>query len=252
VSADFPPAGSSGALDTLLQVQALDTTIAQLLHKRATLPDRVRLATLAREQGEVAARTEESRAGQVAITARLDELASQDDLIGTRLAEIEARLYAARGTSVRDLQAMDDEVRHLRHRRSGVEDAEIEAMLELEPVDAELDALLTDQARLADEAARLRDSLGGAEAVLNGELASVRTEREELATRLPEDLAAQYESLRSKLGGIGAAALVGNRCQGCHLELPAAAVDRIRRSPDGVIVTCEQCGRILVRTSQPR
>jgi predicted nucleic acid-binding Zn-ribbon protein len=64
---------------------------------------------------------------------------------------------------------------------------------------------------------------------------------------LPADLAATYERLRSQLGGIGAAKLVGSSCGGCHLALPATELDRIRHAAPDALVYCDQCGRILVR-----
>src|ERR1700728_2248899 len=46
---------------------------------------------------------------------------------------------------------------------------------------------------------------------------------------------------------VAAARLVGNQCGGCHLELSSVEVDHIRRMPPDEVVTCDQCGRILVR-----
>ena len=56
-----------------------------------------------------------------------------------------------------------------------------------------------------------------------------------------------YERLRAKLGGVGAARLVGPRCSGCHLTLPATELDRLRKGSPDALVFCDQCGRILIR-----
>jgi hypothetical protein len=40
---------------------------------------------------------------------------------------------------------------------------------------------------------------------------------------------------------------VAGSCSGCHLTLPAMEVDRIRKAPADEVITCDQCGRILVR-----
>ena len=50
-----------------------------------------------------------------------------------------------------------------------------------------------------------------------------------------------------RFDGVAVARLVGSHCDGCHLTLPAMELDRIRHLPEGELVTCEQCGRILVR-----
>ncbi len=255
VPADTPevPGGAGGRpLETLLRVQELDTALSQLWHRKATLPDRIELGGVERELAGLTARAEGPRAAKDALVARLSDLQSQDDALGARLAGLEARLYESRGASARDLQAMDEEARHLRQRRSELEDAEIEAMVEQEPLDAELAGIEAEEARLRDAASRLRESVAAAETVIDAEAATVKAERDALAATLPGELAERYEALRARLGGTGAAPLVGNRCEGCHLELPAAEVDRIRRLPDDVLVTCEQCGRILVRPGAPR
>ena len=70
--------------------------------------------------------------------------------------------------------------------------------------------------------------------------------RAEHARGLPDDLAERYEFLRSRLGGVGAARLVGDRCGGCHLNLPSVEIERIRRLPADEFATCPQCDRILV------
>ena len=66
------------------------------------------------------------------------------------------------------------------------------------------------------------------------------------AALLPSALADRYEILRAHLNGTGAARLVGSHCDGCHLELSSAEVEKIRALPPGNVATCEQCGRILV------
>ena len=64
---------------------------------------------------------------------------------------------------------------------------------------------------------------------------------------MPADLIARYEQLRKKLGGTGAARLVGGSCGGCHLQLPAMELDRVKKAPPDAVIYCDQCGRILVR-----
>ena len=64
---------------------------------------------------------------------------------------------------------------------------------------------------------------------------------------MPAALTDRYETLRGRLAGVAVARLVGNHCDGCHLELPSVEVERIRHVPATTIVTCDQCGRMLVR-----
>ena len=40
--------------------------------------------------------------------------------------------------------------------------------------------------------------------------------------------------------------LVGGSCGGCHLALSVMELDRVRKAAPDAVITCEQCGRILV------
>ena len=53
-----------------------------------------------------------------------------------------------------------------------------------------------------------------------------------------------YEELRPQKKGIGAAALVDGVCQGCHEQLSAVELSRVRCTD--AIPRCEHCRRILV------
>jgi uncharacterized protein len=77
-------------------------------------------------------------------------------------------------------------------------------------------------------------------------MATTARQRSAEAAQLPTALSDRYETLRARLKGTGAARLIGNRCDGCHLELASVEVEKIRALPAGEVATCEQCGRILV------
>ena len=85
------------------------------------------------------------------------------------------------------------------------------------------------------------------ESAIDAEIEQELAARAVQAAVVPADLAARYQKLRDHLGGVGAARLIENRCDGCHLVMPSMEVERIRRLPPDEIATCDQCGRILVR-----
>ncbi len=228
-------------------MQEHDTAVDRLQHRRRTLPELDALAGVE----ESLSNLEQAYAGAV---ARRDDVARrqrrlEDDLTATesKVTEIERRMYSGVVSAPRELQAMQADVESLRRRRSTLEDEVLEAMAEREPLDAEVAGLDDERERLDQEGARLRAAVAEAQAEIDAELKTEEAERAEAAARLPTDLVERYERLRSRLDGIGAAPLVGGRCGGCHLSLPATEIDRIRREPPDALITCDQCGRILVR-----
>jgi predicted nucleic acid-binding Zn-ribbon protein len=228
-------------------VQEHDTAVDRLRHRRGTLPELAELAGVE----QALATLEQARAGA---SGRRDEVARrqralEDDLASTeaKIGEIERRMYSGVVSAPRELQAMQADVESLRRRRSTLEDAVLDSMAEREPLDDEVSGLDREQERLDEEGVRLRAAVAEAQAAIDAELTVEEGRRREAVEGLPEDLVARYERLRARLDGIGAAPLVGGRCGGCHLSLPATEVDRIRREPPDALITCDQCGRILIR-----
>ncbi len=234
------------ALDHLLAVQDLDTSITQLQHRRDTLRETSGLVAMEAELAGLAAQRADAAARRAALTATQKELEEQIAGISERRASIERRMYAATSSSGRDLQAMNDEVRHLTERRAELEELELVAMLEQDPVDAELTTLSERSDPLEARAEELRAQVAREQLEIDAALAAAVGSRATEAAALPPALADRYETLRTRLRGTGAARLVGNRCDGCHLELSSVEVEKIHALAPGEIATCEQCGRILV------
>jgi predicted nucleic acid-binding Zn-ribbon protein len=233
--------------DDLLVVQEHDTAADQLEHRKLALPERAELeavmgdlAGLEGRVAEVAEQRHELGRGQQRLE---DEIGSLND----KAAQHDKALYSGTVSNPRELQAMQDEIAALRRRVSQLEDQELELMEQIEPLDAELAKLEAERVALDGRAAALRGAIAEGEVAIDGELATVRAERDAAAQSIAADLMAQYDQMRPKLGGIAIARLVGGHCQGCHLALSAVEVDRIRKLPPEEPATCEECGRLLAR-----
>lgn len=237
----------SGAdLEALLAVQARDSELDRCRHRKATLPERQELAAIDAELAALARREATARAAREVVASRQDGLERTLASVEGRASEVRKRLYGGTVSATRELQAMAAEVDSLEERASALESQALEAMEELEPLDADVDAIEEEKAALnvrrADVARRLLER----QAEIDGEIAELSAARGAAAAVVPEELIATYERLRQHLGGTGVARLVGSRCDGCHLTLPATALDELRHQRSGTLSFCEQCGRILV------
>jgi predicted nucleic acid-binding Zn-ribbon protein len=234
-------------LHALLTVQERDTQADQLRHRRAHLPERARLDAVGAELAGI-------ETDGAVVTGERDELARRQAGLESELADIERRttdldrrMRSGAVTASRDLQAMAGQVDAMKRRRSDLEDADLEVLEALDPLEKRVADLQERWAALDREAAELRTAIAAEEKVIDAQLAEVLEARRAAAAPIPPALMVTYERLRQRLGGVGAAALVGASCGGCHLTLSAGALDRIRRLPPDAVTTCEQCGRILVR-----
>jgi uncharacterized protein len=236
-----------GSLDALLEVQALDTRADQIRHRRASLPEHAELAALSAEVRKADAEVAPLREQLAVIRARQrrheDEAASAQ----ARAVEVEAHLYDGSVAAHKELEALQDEHRMLKARQADLEDRALEDMEEAEPLLERLAASDAAQEQRRAAIAALEDRILVAEAELDVELDAVTAERSRAAASVPADVIGAYEPLRDRLGGVGAARLTGARCEGCHLEIPSAQLETVRRAPTDDVVTCPECGRILVR-----
>ena len=240
---------SSSQLTLLLELQEADLALDRLAYKRRELVERLAVSELSSRLAELNARVSEAQDQRDKLASQQLTLDQRSEAVGGRIATIEQRLRSGRAGSYRDEQAMGEEVASLAHLRREIEDQELEVMEALEPLDEELAGLQDSSAAAAEELALAREQLAMATAAIDDEAALVRATRDRLAGRVAPELAASYERLRAKLGGIGAAHLVGGACSGCHLQLPAGELHRLRHATPDTVVYCDQCGRILVMTS---
>ena len=234
------------SLETLLALQDEDSGADVLAHRRANLPERARLAERERALARLAARQAELEAERRVHEARLGELAGEvSDVVG-RSSRIDERLSGGEVASFRDQEAMATEMGALDKRRRDLDDEQLIVMEAIEPLEAELGRIADERRGIESEADAVRVELAAAESMIDAELAEIAERRRAIAEQVPAPLLVEYERLRRRLDGVAVARLVGSTCSGCHLTLSAAQFDHFRhRRPDEVI-TCEQCGRILV------
>ncbi len=89
---------------------------------------------------------------------------------------------------------MNDEVRHLTERRAELEELELVAMLEQDPIDAELAALRERAAPLEEQAAELRRLVAEGQVEIDAALGEAISARAAEAALLPTALSDRYET----------------------------------------------------------
>jgi uncharacterized protein len=233
----------------LLDLQAADIALAQLAHRRTTLPE---LARIADADARLAALTDDLVRAQTEVTDLDREqrrLEADVDQVRQRSDRDQQRMRAA-AMPARELESLQHEVQTLARRQSNLEDSVLELMERREEADARAAAIsvATERVRAErDAAVAARDA---AFAAIDAEIAARTAERAATIGDIPADLLALYERVRASAGGVGAAALHKRRCEGCHLELAGSELRAARTSAPDAVLRCENCRRILVRTPE--
>lgn len=231
----------------LLDLQATDTAIAQVQHRRKSLPEHAALAEAQQRRGRL---TEQITAiGTQVSDLELDQAKAEADLVPVRqrLIRNETRRDDGSVTDPKQLQSMIEEIGHLKKRISDLEDAELEVMGAAETAQAQYNELVAGRTMVETEMRALLATRDAATKLLDAELRGLDATRIRLVGILPRDLVDLYDRLRGRLG-TGAAALRARRCGGCQIEADTAALMAYAAAAPDDVLRCEECDRILVRT----
>ena len=244
---------ASPAYELILEVQALDLSIDQLHHRAASHPLRQHLVAIDRELADHDAEVAEVEAGRHQVERDRKRLEDEVATIDARRREIDAKLYGGEVTASKELLALQDEASSLLDRQTAIEDDELELMEQLEDAAGDL-ANRAKQRQVAESRRQVaQGELDDALAEIEAEVGQLQEQRSakvvgaEGAVAGWSELLETYQTLRPQYDGVPVARLVDSRCDGCHIQLSAVAVDQMARRPDDAVVTCEECGRLLVR-----
>ncbi|HEY4315715.1 MAG TPA: C4-type zinc ribbon domain-containing protein [Actinomycetes bacterium] len=231
----------------LLDLQAIDTALAQLAHRRKSLPELAEIETVARE---ISALEDQRVRAQVAVDDLDRDISRfEKDVEQVRLRKTRDQQRLDAGGAMREIEGLQHELATLNRRQSELEDAELELMEQREDAErtlGEIKSRLSAAVERREAAERRRQE---AYADITKEEEFKTSSRAPLAGDLPADLIALYDKIRLD-SGLGAALVKQGRCGGCRIELYGADLARVKSAPADEVVRCEECRRIMVRTPE--
>lgn len=234
----------------LLDVQAQDAAIAQLTHRLGSLPELARIVELQSERRELDGTRIEVDTEVSDLTRAQKKADAEVEQVKSRRTRDEERLNSGAITSPKDLESLQHELTALERRISTLEDEELEIMERLEEAQARLMNVNGDLAAIDTELEHVTAARDAAVIEIDGQLDGARADRQLVVEKVPDELLALYEKVRASKGGVGAAALRARGCDGCRLELNSADLRDLAAAPEGEILRCPECDRILVRTAE--
>lgn len=232
----------------LLDLQGYDAALARLAARRRTLPAlsvlldaQQRLSAL----GDTLVGYETESADQARAAAKLE---TEIEQVRSRSDRDSERLDTG-SVPASQLESLQSEITSLARRQASLEDDELEILELREQADHGAESTRASIAEVSQRRVGAEAERDAAFAAIDAEAADTTAAREALAPQLPTDLIALYERLRADRGGVGAAALVARRCEGCHLELSGNELTAARAAAPQEVLRHDDCGRILVRTA---
>jgi predicted nucleic acid-binding Zn-ribbon protein len=240
---------SSSDQRRLLDLQALDTRIDQIAHRRSALPQHAHVTALQGRLDQLRDEVVVAETAQTDIGRELVKAEGDVELVRQRVSRDQGRLDSGQG-SAKDLQSTQHELVSLAKRQGELEDLELEVMERLETATARTDELKSERATVMSDLELTVVDRDAAIAQLDGESGEAKTARDTLSADLPADLVTLYEKIRASSSGVGAARLHQHRCEGCHMELNPTDLQRISSAAPDEVLRCEDCRRILVRVPE--
>jgi uncharacterized protein len=231
----------------LLDLQQFDTRLQQLAHRAKSLPQLARIAELT-AAGDALRRRLAEQSGTVEDTeAELKRVESDVSIVEARMKRDSDRMQHT--ASVKDVQALEQELAALAKRRSDLEDIELQVMERLEGLQAELagtqSELDANAAVLAEVTAERDAELG----TIDSERSHASANRTTVAGKIPADLLALYEKQKERYGW-GASHLRGGVSSASGVRLNESDMAVVRSAAPDDVVLCPDSNAILVRTAE--
>ena len=230
----------------LIELQKIDTTILSCSVRLANLPEIEQIKAIHKrlEDAAIELKVVETELEDVSIDLRRSEV--DVEAVVERMKKDEARLNSG-AASPKELEQTQHELATLAKRKAELEDGELEIMMRFDSVKKRLDELANDEVGLKQLELELNVRLENSKSEINSELESAKVARAVLVPQIETSLYDLYEKVRASANGVGAALLIGNKCDGCHLEINAIERERIKGLDAEEVLRCEECRRILVR-----
>lgn len=238
------PSATASDLQRLLELQGEDSALKRLNERRSSLPEAQRLSEITENVSELDSDIEVATARAREIDRDYDKLEGEIEIAAGKIDREEQRLFSGAVSNPKELGALQAEVEMLKRKRSELEDKLLEVMEQREQIGTNLARLTNEKETASAEQDRLRKEVEMLTHDIDAQLADHTKRRDEIGAEIPDDVRKLYDEIRSAKGGIGAAALEGGTCQGCHTKLPNKEVERLRA--EGGLQRCDNCRRILV------
>jgi uncharacterized protein len=242
----MPPDVTPEALRRLLDLQAEDTAIRQLELRWANLEEARRLAELNESLAELSSDLEIAGKQRDEIGREQSRLEGEIKILEDKTNREEQRMFSGSVANPKELSALQAEVESLKRRRGDLEEELLEVMVQGESAAETWQRLSAEHDETSAKAKLQSEKVATIKTEIDGELDRHSSQRAAIVPEIPDGVLKLYEGLRSQKGGVGAAALVGGTCEGCHTKLPNKEVERLKA--EGGLQRCDNCRRILVVT----
>lgn len=231
---------------SLIDLARIDGELGKLRHRLGTLPiyDELRAAEEQLASHEVA--TKRRAARREPLEQALADAETKVEQLSSAIDRKQQQLDSGEGVDSRQLLVLQTEIDGFKETRDGVEMEQLDAMEQLETVEA--DAVSDEQTRVKLDEARhaLQQRRDGEVAEFEAEIAGVVANRATCAANIPPALVEAYEESRG-MGGSGVVVMKSDGTVDGGMDLSVIEIEAIKVLPIDEVYLTEDTGAVVVR-----
>ena len=226
-------------LETLCEVQKLDTKIIENEKKRALGP--LRIEEMTREIGQVKEKLVKEKEVIEELEKERRKKEQELEAEKAQVKKVEAKLHEVKTN--KEYQAILKEIETARAANDKTEEEVILLMERVEEMKKDYQSSVKQLSKREKEAAEEIKELEKAIKTVEGAVADLRREKEKLLKEVGQDLKARYRILIEKRGGVAVVNVKNGTCLGCFMSIPPQLFIEVMKNSK--LLTCPSCNRIF-------
>lgn len=227
-------------LRSLWKLQQLDIEIAQLELQKESIPQKIQQTSqkIKLKEEELQGKHEKNNT----FFTQRRRLEQDIEEARDRIRRYKTQLLQVKTN--REYQALLHEINTEETKISAYEEESFEMLAESEELSHEIEKMSTELGKKREKFDKYKKELEEEFTRVGNTLRIKQEKRMSLTEKLDRMFLAKYEQVKKGRSGIGVVEISESTCTGCNTIIPPQFISEIRAG--NKILTCEQCGRILV------
>jgi len=232
------------ALQSLLELQKIDTALSQLVHRQANLDERKVLA--AAKAALIACHGENAKTNNELVSAKTEitNLETANKKCEAQIVKYSQQLKTV--IAPREAEALQHEIETVRTERSANDDKELLLLEASDKLELKLQQLADEISAQSSAVAAATAALDEALKICEGEKKSLDEKRHVVAGAIDSKLIRLYDVKRTKRTTPAVADVHGSKCQSCHLDLSVVELSALKKLGADELAECPNCDCYLV------
>jgi predicted nucleic acid-binding Zn-ribbon protein len=227
-------------LKSLWELQQLDIELSELESRKQAIPQEI-------QQAQQKLKAEEEEHQEVA--AKHEELSSQRRNLEQDMGEARDRIkrYKSQLLQIKtnkEYQTLLHEISMENNKIAAYEEESLETLTKSDQLSEDLKKMSTELNNRQEEFKKFEKKMQEELIRVNDAVSAKKKEGERVASEINRASLARYQQIRKGRGGIGVVVVSDSTCTGCNAVIPPQFIAEVIQAES--LLTCEQCGRILV------